>query len=388
MLIGDGLLSPLADNATVNITYVDALPRSVTSVLRSAASRGTMSFVPAPLLASSIGANQSIGIVLRKKSLDLGSTSTQTVSVQVRSHSVWPPSHSTFLSFADTETVILNETSVASGIFSGYFHAATAPGAVFADAPGVLITPNSTLEAWYPEPGSPAESGGGADGRPWPSISTRIATDASVGSPRLHSSTPGAGERLSITVVDPDADVRFGYRDVVTVKVSSSKKFEGDERVLLRETIADTRNLSSGGRQGVFTGALVTKFTTDISPSGDGVMNVNQGDILTLEYQEAWDADGMADTVRSSQAVVAAPGLPAIISLEPALLFENEPLCVTLYDDTDIESPEVHLKWRSKPLAEGDDVAVGVAKGAANEDDAALDVEAPETVEVGLGRLA
>jgi len=117
-------------------------------------------------------------------------------------------------------------------------------------------------------------------------------------------------------------------------------------------------------------------------------MNVNQGDILTLEYQEAWDADGMADTVRSSQAVVAAPGLPAIISLEPALLFENEPLCVTLYDDTDIESPEVHLKWRSKPLAEGDDVAVGVAKGAANEDDAALDVEAPETVEVGLGRLA
>ena len=382
MIVGDGLISPLADNSTVNITYVDASPYSVTTLLRSAVSRGSLSFFPMPLLASNIGANQSIGVVLRKKSLDTNDQAFQTVSVQVRSHSVWPPTHSTFLSFADTERVILNETSVGSGIFSGSFRAATAPGVSFADAPGVLITPNSTLEAWYPEPGFPAESSDGADGRPWPSASVRIATDASVGSPRVHSSTPGAGERLTITVVDPDADVRFGYRDIVTVKVSSSRKFEGDERVLLTENLADTRNLSSGGRQGVFTGVLDTKFTTVVSPSGDGVLNVNQGDTLTLEYQEESDAQGTAGTLRTSQAVMSAPGLPAIIALEPQLLFENEQLCVTLLDDTDVGSPEVHLKWRSKPLAEGADVAVGVAQEEEAEEGEEVEAEEPETVEV------
>ena len=63
-----------------------------------------------------------------------------------------------------------------------------------------------------------------------------MATDASKESPRVQSASPGAGERHTITVVDPDADVRFGDADVVTVKVTSSKLFEGPERVLLTET--------------------------------------------------------------------------------------------------------------------------------------------------------
>ena len=349
---GDGRLSPLGDNETINITYVDASPHSVWSILRVAVPTGTIHFVPTPLLTTSVTTNQSVGVVLRKAALNTGSLTRERVDIKVRSHSMPQNSPSSvnlgMVLLMDTETVTLNETFVASGIFSGYFRVAATPSETFIDAAGVYMSNTSILEAWYPEPGAPAETGQGADGRPWPFINVRVATDAAVGSPRLHVATPGAGERLTITVVDPDADVRFGFVDVVTVKVSSSKRYEGDERVLLTETLAHTRNVSSGGAQGIFTGVIDTRFTTTVGPSGDGVIHVNQDDTLTFEYHEVTDAMGSANVIRRSQVVVSAPGQPATISISPRLVLENEQLCVSLTDDVAISSiPEVQLQWRT-----------------------------------------
>ncbi len=374
---GDGVLSPLGDNTTVNVIYTDIWPPSVTSIQRIAVSPGTIDFVPAPLLSTFITANQSIGVLLRKKSLDTSLTSCETVNIKVRSHTMRPSPQAAFntstnTSFNaivlamvdDTETITLNETSVASGIFSGFFRAAASLSETFSDAEGVLLTNESSLEAWYPEPGAEAENGAGGDGRPWPSINVRMATDASTASPRVHSSTPGAGERLTITVVDPDADVRFGYPDVVTVKVSSSKRFEGNERVLLTENIANTRNLSSGRLQGVFTGVIDTSFTTAVSPPADGVLHVNQGDQLTVEYQEASSVQGIAGVVRISQVTVSAPGEPARVALSPRLLLENSQLCVSLMNDLDSSTiPVVLLQWKT-PVGQQRHVTVELAHSA------------------------
>ena len=386
---GDGVLSPLGDNITVTVVYIDMWPTSVTSILRTAVSAGTIAFVPSPLLSTFITANQSIGVLLMKKSLDTSSTASQTIDIVVRSHSMMPTAHVAFNTSTntsynttvlglvdDTETVTLNETFVASGVFSGFFRAAASLSGTFTDAAGVLLTNTSSLEAWYPESGAAeAEDGTGADGRPWPSINVRMATDASSVSPKVHSATPGAGERLTITVVDPDADVRFGYPDVVTVKVSSSKRFEGDERVLLTETVANSRNLSSGGLQGVFTGVIKTRFTTAVSPPADGVIYVNQDDHLTVEYEEAVTMQGNTGVARSSQIIVSAPGEPARVALSPHLLLENGTLCVSLMNDLEpLTVPVALLSWET-PRGQRRHVTVELANAAQ-----ALFAEAPSAM--------
>jgi len=339
----DGVLGPLREDSTVNITYKDAWPPSVSSVLRVAVSAGTFQFVPSAFLCASISANQSVGLVLRRESWRSPLTSppdSQTVAVRVRSRS---PADSRMLALnvIDTETLLLRENVAGTGEFSGYFRMAATHTQTFSDAPGVLMTNMSILEAWYPDPEALSEPS-------WAFRHVRMATDASKESPRVQSASPGAGERLTITVVDPDADVRFGDADVVTVKVTSSKLFEGPERVLLTETLAFSSNVSSGGVQGVFTGVLETKWATAVSASGDGVLHVQQDDTLVFEYEEATDAKGASGIVRRSQVVLSAPGLAAVLTLAPHVLLENESLCVSLEDDLSIVSlPEVLLQWQT-----------------------------------------
>jgi hypothetical protein len=256
--------------------------------------------------------------------------------------------------------VLLNETSLASGIFSGHLRASDTPSPTSADhdAPTLLLTNSSILEAWYPEPSHPPlPLSTLPDGRAWPFVSSRIARDAEDGSPEVHAAAgrlaAAAGDRLTITVVDADADVRLQAPDVVSVRVTSSRRFEGAERVVLTETTTLSRNLSSGlGGQGIFTGVLQTEWSSALSAPGDAVMRVLPGDVLTFEYHEAVDAQGGSDRRHSSEMLVSSPGLPARISLSPHVLLEDEILCVSVVDDSD-RSPIVSLQWRSADLPQG-----------------------------------
>ena len=148
--------------------------------------------------------------------------------------------------------------------------------------------------------------------------------------------------------------MRFGKHDVVTVKVSSSKRFEGVERLVLTETLGVSQNLSnSAPNQGVFTGVMETKSDFALSASGDGVLHVQEHDVLTVEYQEPLDANGRSGVVHTSQVTVGPQGQAAQLSLIPHLLLEDNELCVSVVDDVAVK-PKVFLAWRSSDLPSGE----------------------------------
>jgi hypothetical protein len=99
------------------------------------------------------------------------------------------------MSIEDTASVSLNETAPGSGIFSGYFIAGSVPGDTSPEAPSVVMTDTSILEAWYAEPGLAPLL--------WPTLNARMPANTSADTPQAHSATLSAGDRLTITVPHP-----------------------------------------------------------------------------------------------------------------------------------------------------------------------------------------
>jgi hypothetical protein len=81
----------------------------------------------------------------------------------------------------------------------------------------------------------------------------------------------------------------------------------------------------------VSAGALLTVPSTEAGAAEDGLINVNAGDVLTVTYTEPTDHFGLP-SIRKSTITVGELGSRATLTVSPVLVFENDPICITVAD--------------------------------------------------------
>ncbi len=73
------------------------------------------------------------------------------------------------------------------------------------------------------------------------------------------------------------------------------------------------------------TGALLTAPTSEAGAAEDGIINVQDGDIISVSYVEVADESGLPST-RRTFVTVGPTAAQASIIVAAILVFENEPL--------------------------------------------------------------
>jgi hypothetical protein len=79
------------------------------------------------------------------------------------------------------------------------------------------------------------------------------------------------------------------------------------------------------------TGSLLTAPTSEAGAAEDGIINVQEGDVISVTYVEVADEFGLPST-RSTSVTVGPIAAQASIKVASILIFENEPLCVTILE--------------------------------------------------------
>jgi hypothetical protein len=76
---------------------------------------------------------------------------------------------------------------------------------------------------------------------------------------------------------------------------------------------------------------LLTAPTTEAGAAEDGIINVQEGDIISVTYVEGADESGMPST-RRTLVTVGPTAAQATVRVATLIFYENEPLCVTILD--------------------------------------------------------
>ncbi|HEX9712695.1 MAG TPA: S-layer homology domain-containing protein, partial [Actinomycetota bacterium] len=163
-------------------------------------------------------------------------------------------------------TVTLSETGNDTGVFTGAATFTTDPssGTTLRIAQGDAITASYTDAAPFEEP----------------AVHTASARAATNGTAALDAGRYALDETATITVTDPDLNTSADSAQTVEIEVASDTDPD-TIFVTLTETGDDT---------GVFTGTAT--FTLD--PSSDTMLEVSEGDGITLTYPEATTFEGPA----------------------------------------------------------------------------------------------
>jgi len=234
--------------------------------------------------------------------------------------------------------VYLNKTDEARNIFSGFINCSNQTS----DYP-LFVQMNSRIILTVEDSRLPSPSR--------PRNETRFASDAcphSSDCPHVLPEHVGAGATLTITVVDSDADRDFEQVDTVSVVVQSSRILEGTEEVVLKETVQVSTNLTSSEGQGIFTGLLSTRQDSGYSAQNDGVMFVNEGEILSMSYREVSTFSGEF-SVHVSEKTVGAGGNVGTIAFQPRVIMQDGSFCLSVHDQDLIfdnqQTVQVTLSW-------------------------------------------
>ena len=257
-------------------------------------------------------------------------------------------------STGETEALTLSETS--PGVFEGTVATAfgdtagTNDDGVFNTQSGDTITVTYddalTSTGGTAQPDASSAVGGGADGA--------LSSDPSA--------TPG--DTVAIAVTDADL-AGTGTLDVAVVNDATGEL----ETITLTETAP-----------GVFEGTVDTVFGDTAGTDGDGVFNVQNGDTLTVSYDDALTANGSTASLTSVTTIgggvdgtvsitpSAVPGEPLAVTVEDADLAGTGTLVVNATNPSTGESESVTLTETSPGVFEGSvDTVFGQAAGTDND---------------------
>ena len=197
----------------------------------------------------------------------------------------------------DKETLSLTETAVASGVFTGQLPTAgvqpSSAAAITFDSFLTLLTSGDHVVVEYADR----------------SCATLVQHHCVASHGGDLSATVGvvlAGGSLHVTVMDADLNtdpVNLGETVVGRLRVSTNKDSQTEDLVLSESVVANT-----------FVGILNTDRELNRGRSNSGELNVMEGDLLTVTYQDAAPAASRTAVVRVAAAatVLTSPSLPAV----------------------------------------------------------------------------
>lgn len=241
---------------------------------------GTISYL------SSIVPGASLGVQVVDGDLDTNSASVETVSVTVVNDVT-----------GESETLLLTETGVNTGVFAANLTTAFAMTAGADNDASMGVQAGDTLTATYQDTFT------AAGGTATPSV-TDGANGGSDGD-IISTASIVPGQNIDVTVTDDDLNANAGAVDTVSVTLVNDQTGES-EAVTLTETGVNT---------GVFTAAVPTVFGTVADANNNGQFAVSNLNTITASYNDAVAANGGSAVLTSVTNVTNQPPVAADDSL-------------------------------------------------------------------------
>ncbi len=215
----------------------------------------------------------------------------------------------TSISAADTETILMTETSAASGIFTNATPLRVADTQGFAAGDGILLVAlGDTIRAVYQDAYDAGDSSFGS------AVVARLATAATI---VLDSTGYRAVDTVTVSVMDRDRNLDPRRRD--TLQVSLRNPRTGDSETV---TLTETDSASWIFR-------LAARLLSESAPAtpGDGVLQVVANDTVVFECRDATNGDTVETSVR-----VAVTPTQAAVAVSNAAPRRNDTFTVTVTD--------------------------------------------------------
>ncbi|MCG2586850.1 Ig-like domain-containing protein, partial [Massilia sp. TS11] len=280
-----GSLTPLTAGSTYSVTATvkdlagNTTSDSTSNELRIVGTTGSASI-------SSVIAGQTISLSVTDADLNTNSSTIQTVNVTV-----------TNAATGETETVLLTETGVNTGVFSGTL-ASVKSATIGSNNTGTLNLSNgNTVSLSYTD----ALDGSGNTNQT--RTASTIGTAGNTGSVTIGTVVPGSA--ITLTVTDADLNTNAGSLQTATVTVSNAATSE-TEVVTLTETGVNT---------GVFSGTLASSSTLSDNGNNSGTLVASYGNTISVSYTDALDDNGVANQTRTANTTAYAALIAPTIAL-------------------------------------------------------------------------